>query len=142
MADYLPSPRDWVAEQVELYERTGGREGASIRGYPTVIMTMRGRRTGATRKVPVIRVTDGDRYVAIASMGGAPKHPLWYHNLVEQPDIELRDGDRVMPMRARLIEEPAERDRLWALAVEAFRDYAEYQTRTERVIPVFALEPA
>ena len=142
MSEYAPSPRDWVAKQVELYESTNGREGASMRGMPVIIVTHRGRHTGAIRKTPLMRVKVDDAYLAVASIGGAPKHPLWYYNLLEHPAVTVRDGDKELPMRARLVEDPEERPRLWARAVEVFPDYAEYQTRTDRVIPVFLLEPA
>jgi F420H(2)-dependent quinone reductase len=139
---YIPSPSERSAKQVELYESTDGREGNTMRGMPVVIVTHQGRKTGAVRKTPLMRVADGDeRYVIVASLGGAPKHPVWYYNLLENPDVTLRDGAKVVEMSARLVEEPAERERLWALAVEAYPDYAEYQKRTERVIPVFSLEP-
>jgi deazaflavin-dependent oxidoreductase (nitroreductase family) len=142
MTNYIPSTSERSAKQVELYESTNGREGATMRGMPVVIVTHRGRKTGAIRKTPLMRVADSDgRYVIVASLGGAPKHPLWYYNLLDDPDVTLRDGDKVMEMRARLVEEGPERDRLWALACEAYPDYAAYQTRTERVIPVFLLEP-
>lgn len=141
MAEYIPSTIDWAARQVEQYESSNGREGTTLRGMPVVVVTHRGRRTGAIRKTPLMRVADGDRYVIIASMGGQPKHPVWYYNLLDNPDVTLRDGEKVMEMRARLVEEPAERARLWALAVQAYPDYEAYQKRTERVIPVFFLEP-
>ncbi len=144
MSEYIPSPRDWVAEQVEVYEGSDGREGVTLRdtGLPCIIVTCRGRRTGAIRKVPLMTVADGDGYVLVASVGGGPEHPLWYHNLLADPDVEIRDGDRVQPMRARLVEDAGERARLWALAVAAYPPYEEYQGRTERVIPVFRAEPA
>lgn len=139
---YIASPRERVAEQVALYESTDGREGNTMRGMPVVIVTHRGRKTGGIRKTPLMRVADGDQhYVIVASIGGAPKHPVWYYNLLEDPDVTLRDGAKVMEMRARLVEEPQERARLWAVACEAYPDYAVYQTRTERVIPVFRVEP-
>ena len=139
--EYVPSPTGWVAEQTALYESSGGREGTMLRGMPVVLVTHRGRRTGAVRKTPLMRVVDGDRYVLVASVGGAPKHPVWYYNLLADPDVTLRDGERVMEMRARLVEDPEERAHLWARAVEAFPNYADYQQRTQRVIPVFVLEP-
>ena len=142
MTEYVPSPSERVAEQVALYEATDGREGATMRGMPIVIVTHRGRQTGAIRKTPLMRVADGDdRYVIVASLGGAPNHPVWYYNLLAHPDVTLRDGAKVVEMRARLVDEPAERARLWALAVAAYPDYAAYQERTTRVIPVFSLEP-
>ncbi|HEY5477747.1 MAG TPA: nitroreductase family deazaflavin-dependent oxidoreductase [Tepidiformaceae bacterium] len=141
MAEYVPSPIEWAAKQVDLYESSNGREGTTLRGMPVVLVTHRGRHTGAIRKTPLMRVADGDRYVIIASMGGQPKHPVWYYNLIANPDITLRDGEKVIEMRARLVEEPVERARLWALAVAAYPDYAAYQERTTRIIPVFSIEP-
>ena len=141
MAEYVPSPIEWAAKQVDLYESSNGRQGTTLRGMPVVLVTHRGRHTGAIRKTPLMRVADGDRYVIIASMGGQPKHPVWYYNLIANPDITLRDGEKVIEMRARLVEEPVERARLWALAVAAYPDYAAYQERTTRIIPVFSIEP-
>ncbi len=141
MSEYVPSPAEWVRDQVELYERTDGAEGAELRGMPVVIVTHRGRRTGAIRKTPLMRVADGDAYVLVGSLGGAPQNPVWVYNLMADPDIELRDRAEVTSMRARLVEDPEERARLWRLAVEAYPDYEDYQQRTERVIPLFRAEP-
>ena len=142
MTNYIPSTSERAAQQVALYESTDGREGSMMRGMPVVIVTHHGRKTGAVRKTPLMRVADGrDNYVIVASLGGAPKHPVWYYNLVEDPDVTLRDGAKVVEMRAQLVEEPTERARLWGLACEAYPDYAAYQTRTERIIPVFHLTP-
>jgi deazaflavin-dependent oxidoreductase (nitroreductase family) len=142
MTNYIPSPNERAAKQVEQYESSNGREGNMMGQWPVVIVTHRGRKTGAVRKTPLMRVADSDgRYVIVASLGGAPKHPVWYYNLVDDPDVTLQDGDKVMPMRARLVEESPERERLWALACAAYPPYADYQTRTERIIPVFSLEP-
>ena len=142
MTEYVPSPAEWVRDHVELYEGSDGAEGAEMRGMPVVIVTHRGRRTGAIRKTPLMRVADGDGYVLVGSLGGAPKNPVWVHNLLEEPNIELRDRAAVHAMRARLVEDVSERERLWRLAVEAYPDYEEYQERTERVIPLFRAEPA
>ncbi|MEZ4503709.1 MAG: nitroreductase family deazaflavin-dependent oxidoreductase [Dehalococcoidia bacterium] len=139
--EYLPSPTDWVRKQVELYESTNGAEGTELRGLPVIIVTNRGRKTGGVRKTPLMRVADGDGYVLVASRGGAPEHPKWYFNLLDESNVTIRDRDQVTEMRAELVEDGPERDRLWALAVEAFPPYAEYQTRTERVIPVFRASP-
>lgn len=142
MPDYRPSPRQWVREQVELYERTNGAEGYTLRdtGMPVIIVTNLGHQSGAIRKTPLMRVVVDDIYVAVASQGGAPEHPRWYHNLLADPDVTVRDREQVTERRARLVDDPEERARLWAAAVEAYPPYAEYQERTERVIPVFALE--
>ncbi len=141
MAEYVPSPAEWVREQVALYESSNGSEGAEMRGMPVVIVTHRGRRTGALRKTPLMRVADGDGYVLVGSLAGAPQNPVWVYNLLADPNIELRDRAEVQEMRARLVEDPGERSRLWRLAVEAYPDYEDYQERTERVIPLFRAEP-
>ena len=143
MPEYIPSPRDWVREQVELYERSGGTEGTTLRdtGLPVIIVTNTGNKTGAIRKTPLMRVKDGANYVLVGSQGGAPKHPVWVYNLPSNPNVEIRDRAVVQPMRVREIKEPAERVRLWDIAVVAFPPYAEYQTKTERKIPVFLAEP-
>ena len=142
--EYLPSPRAWVAEQVRIYEESGGREGATLRdtGLPVIVVTHRGRRTGAIRKAPLMRVADGDGYVLVGSMGGAPRSPLWCGNLLADPEVEIRDGGRVARMRARPVEDEAERRRLWALAVEAYPPYEDYRRRTDRVFPIFRAGPA
>ena len=141
MAEYVPSPAEWVREQVALYESSNGSEGAEMRGMPVVIVTHRGRRTGALRKTPLMRVADGDGYVLVGSLAGAPQNPVWVYNLLADPNIELRDRAEVQEMRVRLVEDPGERRRLWRLAVEAYPDYEDYQERTERVIPLFRAEP-
>lgn len=142
MPEYVPSPQQWVADQVRLYEGTDGAEGAELRGMPVVIVTHRGRKTGSIRKAPLMRVADGDAYVLVGSRGGAPTNPQWVANLLADPAVELRDGATVTSMRARLVEDADERERLWALAVAAYPDYEAYQQRTERQIPLFRAEPA
>ena len=144
MATYIPSPRDWVREQVELYESSGGTKGTTLRdtGLPVIVFTHTGNKTGAIRKTPLMRVKDGASYVLVGSQGGAPKDPQWVHNLRANPAIELRDRTVVQPMRAREVTDDAERARLWDLAVAAYPPYADYQTRTTRKIPVFVAEPA
>ena len=143
MPEYLPSPSKWVADQVELYESSGGAQGTTLRhtGLPVIIVTNTGRKTGAIRKTPLMRVADGHNYVLVASKGGAPKHPEWYYNLVENPNVQIRDKDEVYAMRVREVVDPAERERLWAIAVAAYPPYAEYQQLTDRLIPVFLAEP-
>lgn len=140
---YIPSPRDWVREQVELYESSGGTKGTTLRdtGLPVIIVTHNGNKTGAIRKTPLMRVRAGSGYVLVASQGGAPKDPEWVHNLRDDPNVELRDETVVTPMRVREVTDAAERARLWALAVAAFPPYADYQKKTARVIPVFLAEP-
>ena len=140
MNDYAPSPYDWVADHVEQYERTGGVEGAEFNGFRCVILETTGRKTGKLRKSPLIRVHDGEKYVAIASMGGQPTHPVWYLNLVADPEVRLRDGADVHELRARPTE-GVERAHLWEVATSVYPDYDDYQARCERRIPVVALEP-
>ena len=141
MIEYIPSPSRWVAEQVELYEKSGGIEGTTLNGLPVIIVTNRGRKTGGIRKTPLMRVVDGNSYVLVASKGGAPKHPLWYHNLKADPGVEIRDGTELYSMRVREVENPVEKQRLWDIAVAAYGPYQDYQAKTDRVIPVFLAEP-
>ena len=143
MSKYVPSPSQWVADQVELYESSGGTKGLTLRdtGLPVIIVTNRGCKTGAIRKTPLMRVSDGNAYVLIASQGGAPKNPQWYHNLRVDPEVEIRDGTNVHSMRVREIAKGNERNRLWRIAVEAYPPYEEYQQKTKRMIPVFLAEP-
>jgi F420H(2)-dependent quinone reductase len=143
MAKYVPSPRDWVRDQVELYESSGGTRGTTLldTGLPVIIVTHTGNKTGAIRKTPLMRVKDGNSYVLVGSKGGAPTNPVWVHNLRVNPDVEIRDETVVQPMRVREVEDEAERARLWKLAIAAYPPYAEYQERTARRIPVFVAEP-
>ena len=143
MAEYIPSTRDWVAEQVELYEGSQGTEGLTLRdtGLPVIIVTNTGVKTGAIRKTPLMKVIDGDNYVLVGSQGGAAKHPVWVYNLAADPNVEIRDATVVQSMRAREVVDPEERSRLWDIAVEAFPPYKEYQNKTSRVIKVFLAEP-
>jgi deazaflavin-dependent oxidoreductase (nitroreductase family) len=140
---YIPSPRDWVREQVERYEASGGTEATTLRetGLPVIIVTNTGNKTGAVRKTPLMRVKDGTNYVLVGSVGGAPKNPVWVYNLRANPNVEIRDEKDVTPMRVREVSEEAERSRLWALAVQAFPPYDEYRQKTTREIPVFVAEP-
>jgi len=142
VSKYIPSPRGWVAEQVELYEGSGGTKGLTLRdtGLPVIIVTNRGRKTGAIRKTPLMKVVDGNNYILVASQGGAPKHPKWYHNLKAEPNVEIRDEAKVYSMRVREVVDSPERHRLWDIAVAAYPPYQEYQERTKRVIPVFVAE--
>ena len=143
MAQYIPSPRDWVREQVELYERSGGTQGTTLRdtGLPVIIVTHTGNKTGAVRKTPLMRVKDGSNYVLVGSQGGAPTHPVWVHNLRANPKVEIRDLTAVQLMQTREVTDAAERARLWKLAVAAYPPYEEYQTKTTRQIPLFVAEP-
>src|SRR5262249_38900839 len=128
MAKYVPSPHDWVREQVDLYESSGGTKGTTLldTGLPVVIVTHRGQKTGAIRKTPLMRVKDGDNYILVGSQGGAPKDPAWVHNLRAEPHIELRDQTIVRPMRVHEDMDEAERARLWTLAVAAHPPHEEY----------------
>ena len=143
MSEYIPSPSAWVAEQVELYEGSGGTDGLTLldTGLPVIIVTNQGRKTGAIRKTPLMTVVDGKNYILVASKGGAPKHPVWYYNLKADPNVEIRDGAEVRSMRVREVVDSAERQRLWDIAVEAFPPYKDYQEKTTRIIPVFVAEP-
>ena len=142
MTEYIPSPREWVADQVELYEGSGGTDGLTLRdtGLPVIIVTNRGRKTGAIRKTPLMRAMDGRNYILVASQGGAPKNPRWYHNLKAEPNVEIRDETQVHSMRVREVVDPGERQRLWDIAVAAYPPYQEYQEKTARIIPVFIAE--
>ena len=144
MSEYIPNPISWVAEQVELYERTNGAEGTTLRdtGLPCIIVTNMGNKSGAVRKTPLMRVVDGENYVLVASWGGAPKHPVWYYNLKADPKVEIRDIDKVRTMTVREVTDETEKNRLWEIAVQAYPPYHDYQEKTDRVIPVFIAEPA
>ncbi|WP_086821770.1 nitroreductase family deazaflavin-dependent oxidoreductase [Allokutzneria sp. NRRL B-24872] len=139
--DYEPSPTEWVRNQVEQYEGSGGTEGTTMRGLPVIILTTKGNRSGKLRKTPLMRVEHDGAYAAVASLGGAPKHPVWYHNVVSHPQVELQDGTERRDYVAREVTGD-EKAQWWERAVAAFPTYAEYQEKTEREIPVFVLEPA
>ena len=137
---YEPSPSAWAREQAELYEATDGAEGGDLRGRPVIVLTSVGARTGKIRKTPLMRVEHGGIYAVVASLGGAPKHPVWYHNLKKTPHVELQDRDVKRDYTAREVD-GEEKRMWWDRAVETWPDYAAYQTKTERQIPVFVLEP-
>ena len=139
--EYAPSAWDWAREQAELYERSGGTEGLTVRGRPVVVVTSLGAKSGKLRKTPVMRIEHDGRYAAVASQGGAPTHPRWYYNLRSDPVVELQDGPRKWDMTARELAGD-ERAQWWERAVAAYPPYAEYQQKTDRQIPVFILEPA
>jgi deazaflavin-dependent oxidoreductase (nitroreductase family) len=143
MAEYIPPTLDWVRNQVELYEGSGGTEGTTLldTGMPCIIVTHQGNKTGAIRKIPLMRVKVGDNYVLVGSMGGPPKNPVWVYNLRANPDVEIRDETEVSAMRAREVTDEAERARLWAASAEAYPPYNDYQAKTSRKIPVFLAEP-
>jgi F420H(2)-dependent quinone reductase len=138
--EYEPSPSEWAREQAETYERTNGAEGTELRGRPVVVLTSVGARTGKLRKTPLMRVEHGGRYAVVASLGGAPRHPVWYWNLKANPHVELQDRDTKRDYTAREVtgDEKAE---WWQRAVDTWPDYAKYQEKTDRVIPVFVLDP-
>jgi len=136
---YEPSTEQWVRDQVALYEGSGGLDGTTLRGMPVVIVTSRGARTGRLRKTPLMRVEHEGRYALVASKGGSPTHPVWYYNLLADPHVELRDGPSVWDMVVRVVD-GAERASWWERAVAAYPDYASYQEKTERTIPVFVAE--
>ncbi|MGI8457096.1 MAG: nitroreductase family deazaflavin-dependent oxidoreductase [Propionibacteriaceae bacterium] len=142
--EYEPSPQAWVRDQVELYERTGGREGNTLRdtGRPVVIFTTRGNKSGKLRKTPLMRVEHDGAYAMVASQGGAPTHPVWYHNLRADPTaLMVQDGPEPFDAVARELT-GEERAVWWERAVSAFPDYADYQEKTDREIPVFLVERA
>jgi F420H(2)-dependent quinone reductase len=137
--DYEPSPFPPVREQVERYEATAGREGGTLEGRPVIILTHRGARSGKLRKTPVMKIKHAGRYIVVASMGGAPVNPTWYHNLRANPLVEVQDGANIMTMLAS--EAPAEQtNRLWEIAEAAWPHFPEYRARTDREIPIFLLE--
>ncbi len=143
MAEYIPPSLDWVRKQVEEYESSGGTRGNTLldTGMPCIIVTHTGNKTGAIRKIPLMRVKVDDGYVLVGSMGGQPKNPVWVYNLRANPDVEIRDGTAVFPMKAREVTSDEERQKLWKASVEAYPPYEDYQAKTTRKIPVFIAEP-
>ena len=139
--EYEPSPEQWVRDQVETYEASGGTEATTMRGVPVVVVTSVGAKSGKLRKNPLMRVEHEGRYALVASKGGAPKHPTWYFNLVAHPTVEVQDGPDRREYAVRVLE-GEERATWWERAVAVWPDYADYQTRTDREIPVFVAEPA
>ncbi|NGO44386.1 nitroreductase family deazaflavin-dependent oxidoreductase [Streptomyces ureilyticus] len=140
--EYEPSTTGWVREQVELIERSGGTEGMTLMdtGMPVILLTTRGAKSGKIRKTPLMRVEHEGVYAAVASLGGAPKHPVWYFNVKADPRVELQDGTVRTDMRAREVT-GEEKALWWERAVAAYPPYADYQEKTDREIPVFVLEP-
>jgi deazaflavin-dependent oxidoreductase (nitroreductase family) len=138
--DYEPSPAAWVRDQVELYESSGGTEGTTLRGLPVIVLTTIGAKSGKLRKIPLMRVEHDGVYAAVASLGGAPKHPVWYFNVLADPEVELQDGPEKFDLVAREILGD-EKALWWDRCVAAYPDYADYQKKTDREIPVFLLEP-
>ncbi|MEU9875660.1 nitroreductase family deazaflavin-dependent oxidoreductase [Streptomyces phaeochromogenes] len=141
--EYEPSPTKWVRDQVELYESSNGTEGTTLMdtGLPVIVLTTVGAKSGKIRKTPLMRVEHDGTYAAVASLGGAPKHPVWYHNVVSDPRVELQDGGTRQDMTAREVT-GEEKAQWWERAVAAYPAYADYQKKTDREIPVFVLEPA
>jgi F420H(2)-dependent quinone reductase len=138
--EYAPSAAPWAREQVDLYERSGGTEGTEMGGKPVIILTSVGASTGKLRKTPLMRVEHDGEYAVVASLGGAPRHPVWYYNLTANPHVELQDGPVKKDYRAREAT-GAERALWWDRAVAAWPDYAGYQKKTSRTLPVFVLTP-
>ena len=143
MSEYIPPTLDWVRDQVELWEKSGGTEGTTLldTGLPCILVIHRGNRTGAIRKIPLMRVKDGDSYVLVGSFGGRPKHPVWIYNLRADPNVEIRDETEVHAMRVREVDDPAERERVWELAVAAYAPYEEYRGNTTRKFAIFIADP-
>lgn len=137
---YEPGTNDWANTQVETYESSGGTKGTTLHGLPVIVLTSLGARSGKLRKTPLMRVEHEGQYAVIASKGGAPDHPHWYHNLVADPHVELQDGPVRRDYLAREVT-GSDRDVWWERAVAAFPPYAEYAEKTERTIPVFVLSP-
>lgn len=142
MAEYIPPALDWVRKQVELIESSGGTKGTTLleTGMPCILVTHMGNKSGAIRKIPLMRVKVDESYVLIGSMGGQPKNPVWVYNLRANPDVEIRDATEVFKMRVREVSDEAERERLWAASAEAYPPYNDYQAKTSRKIPVFIAE--
>jgi len=138
--EYAPSPAGWVRDQVEKYESSGGTDGTTMRGMPVVVLTLRGRKSGKLRKVPLMRVEHDGDYAIVASKGGAPQNPVWYANVKANPEVDLQDGTVTKDYTAREVD-GEERALWWERAVATYADYADYQRKTDRQIPVFVLEP-
>jgi deazaflavin-dependent oxidoreductase (nitroreductase family) len=138
--DYLPSTAAWARKQAELYEATNGEQGGDLRGRPVIVLTSVGATTAKLRKTALMRVEHEGHYAVVASMGGAPKHPVWYYNLKKDPHVELQDGATKRDYAAREVRGD-EKVLWWDHAVETWPDYAKYQIRTDRQIPVFVLDP-
>lgn len=138
--EWEPGTADWATKQVREFEASDGQKANTLRGVPIVVVTMAAKAEGVLRKIPVMRVEHDGEYAIVASKGGAPEHPGWFHNVVRNPNVELQDGAVRRDYVAHLAE-GAERDAWWERAVAVWPDYAGYQTKTDRVIPVFVLTP-
>ena len=143
MSEYIAPSIEWVRKHVELYEGSGGTKGTTLRetGMPCIVVTHKGGKTGAVRKIPLMRVKVDDSYVLVGSMGGQPKNPVWVYNLRAHPDVQIRDETVVTDMRVREVSDPDERAKLWEASAAAFPPYNDYRAKTTRVIPVFIAEP-
>jgi len=139
--EYEPSPSDWAAKQVEKIESSDGTEGTDNQGKPVIVLTTVGAKSGKLRKTPLMRVEHDGEYAVVASLGGAPKNPVWYYNVVADPHVELQDGPVKQDYQAREVH-GAEYAEWFDRAVEAWPDYAEYQQKTDRKMPIFVLSPA
>jgi len=140
IGEYAPSTSEWARNQAETYERTNGQEANLLRNTPVIVLTTVGASSGKLRKTALMRVEHEGRYAVVASKGGAPEHPAWYRNLLEHPHVELQDGAVKLDYLAHETS-GAERDEWWARALEVWPAYADYQTKTDRVIPLFVLTP-
>ncbi|MEP6844060.1 MAG: nitroreductase family deazaflavin-dependent oxidoreductase [Pseudolysinimonas sp.] len=138
--EYAPSTSDWAREQADTYEASGGTEGIDMRGMPVIVLTSVGAKSGMLRKTALMRVEHDGHYAVVASMGGAPKHPVWYYNLVKNPHVELQDATEKHDYLAREVSGD-EKALWWERAVAAYPPYDDYQEKTDRQIPVFVLEP-
>lgn len=138
--EYEPSTSDWARENAEQYMASGGTEGTEMKGRPVILLTTIGAKTGKIRKTPLMRVEHDGEYAVVASLGGAPKHPVWYHNIVANPRVELQDGTVTKEYEAREVFGD-DKAVWWERAVATWPDYAEYQKKTDRQIPVFVLSP-
>jgi F420H(2)-dependent quinone reductase len=138
--EYEPSTSDWARENAEKYMESGGTEGTELMGRPVILLTTIGAKSGKIRKTPLMRVEHNGEYAVVASLGGAPKHPVWYHNVKKNPRVELQDGSTTGDYEAREVFDD-EKATWWERAVEAWPDYADYQKKTDRQIPVFVLTP-
>jgi deazaflavin-dependent oxidoreductase (nitroreductase family) len=138
--EYAPSPWDWSREQADKYAESGGADAADMKGMPIILLTTVGAKSGKLRKTPLMRVEHNGEYACVASLGGAPKNPVWYYNIAKNPRVELQDGSVTRDYDAREVFDD-EKAVWWERAVEAYPDYADYQTKTDRQIPVFVLTP-
>ena len=140
IGEYEPSTSDWAREQAEKFENSGGTEANTMKGVPIILLTTKGAKTGKLRKTPLMRVEHDGKYAVVASLGGAPKHPVWYHNIVAEPHVELQDGTAKRDYTAREVTGD-EKAVWWDRAASVWPDYNEYQKKTDREIPVFVLTP-